>query len=135
MEVLPIILKHDPSFIKEVVSHSDGHTKYQEKEGDDPVLANLKRYYNKFPILALKQAKNMMLFAYTADLLICITVYPPVTSGGLDKLMFILMTGQWQLLNYTNLIFLAVTLFIIEFMLRLLFFVGQITYYMKKAHQ
>lgn len=135
MEVLPIILKHDPSFIKQVVTHSDAHTKYQENEADDPVLANLKRFYNKFPILALKQAKNMMLFAYTVDLIICLTVYPPVTSGGLGKLMFILTTGQWQLLNYTNLIFLAVTLFIIEFMLRLLFFIGQISYYMKRAHQ
>lgn len=134
MEVLPIVLKRDPAFIKEVVTHSEGHSKYQEKEGDDPVLANLKRYYNAFPTLAIKQAKNMMLFAYTIDLLICVAIYPPC-NGGLGRLMFILTTGQWQLLNYTNLIFLAVTLFIIEFMLKLLFFIGQITYYMKKAHQ
>jgi hypothetical protein len=134
MEVLPLVLKRDPAFIKEVVTHSDGHSKYQEKEGDDPVLANLKRYYNAFPTLAIKQAKNMMLFAYTVDLLICITVYPPC-NGGVGRLMFILTTGQWQLLNYTNIIFLLVTLFIVEFMLKLLFFIGQITYYMKRAHQ
>jgi hypothetical protein len=134
MEVLPLVLKRDPAFIREVVSHSDGHSKYQEKDGDDPVLANLKRYYNAFPTLAIKQAKNLMLFAYTVDLLICLTIYPPC-KGGLSTLMFILTTGQWQLLNYTNLIFLVVTLFIIEFMLKLLFFIGQITYYMKRAHQ
>lgn len=134
MEVLPMILKRDPAFIKEVVSHSDGHSKYQEKEGDDPVLANLKRYYNAFPTLAIKQAKNMMLFAYTIDLLICITIYPPC-NGGIGKLMFILMTGQFQLLSYTNLVFLFTTLFIVEFMLKLLFFIGQISYYMKRAHQ
>jgi hypothetical protein len=133
LEVMPMILKRDPAFVKEVVTHSDSHSKYQEKEGDDPVLTNLKRYYNAFPTLAIKQAKNMMLFAYTIDLLICITVYPPC-NGGIGKLMFILMTGQFQLLNYTNLIFLAVTLFIIEFMLKLLFFIGQISYYLKKAH-
>ncbi len=134
MEVLPLVLKRDPAFIKEVVTHSEGYSKYQEKEGDDPVLANLKRYYNAFPTLAIKQAKNLMLFAYTVDLLICITVYPPC-NGGIGRLMFILTTGQWQLLNYTNLIFLAVTLFIVEFMLKLLFFIGQISYYMKRAHQ
>lgn len=134
MEVLPMVLKRDPAFIKEVVTHSDGHSKYQEKPDDDPVLANLKRYYNAFPTMAIKQAKNMCLFAYTIDLLICITIYPPC-NGGIGKLMFILMTGQWQLLNYTNLVFLFVTLFIIEFMLKLLFFVGQISYYMKRAHQ
>lgn len=134
MEVLPMILKRDPAFIKEVVTHSEGHSKYQEKEGDDPVLANLKRYYNAFPTLAIKQAKNLCLFAYTIDLLVCITIYPPC-SGGLSRLMFILTTGQWQLLSYTNLIFLFTTLFIVEAMLKLLFFVGQISYYMKRAHQ
>lgn len=134
MEVLPLVLKRDPAFIKEVVTHSEGHSKYQEKEGDDPVLANLKRYYNAFPTLAIKQAKNLMLFAYTVDLLICLAIYPPC-NGGIGRLMFILTTGQWQMLNYTNLIFLAVTLFIVEFMLKLLFFIGQISYYMKRAHQ
>jgi hypothetical protein len=135
LEVLPMLLKRDPSFVKEVVNNTDKHSKYAEKADDDPVLANLKRYYNQFPILAIKQAKNLMLFAYTIDLLICITVYPPVTSGGIGKLMFVLMTGQFQLLNYSNLILLAVTLFVVEFMLKLLFFVGQIGWYFKKAHK
>jgi hypothetical protein len=135
LEVLPMLLKRDPSFVKEVVNNTDKHSKYAEKPDDDPVLANLKRYYNQFPILAIKQAKNLMLFAYTIDLLICITIYPPVSSGGIDKLMFVLMTGQFQLLNYSNLILLAVTLLIVEFMLKLLFFIGQIGWYMRKAHQ
>lgn len=133
IEVFPIILRRDRAFMRTLIQETQTADKFAEKEGDDPTLAALKRWYNNFPTLTLTNARNLALFAYAIDFLICIIVYPPV-RGGFGQLMFVLFTGQWNRLDWGNIALLIITLFAIETIIRLLFWLGQIAYFMKAAH-
>jgi hypothetical protein len=133
VEVFPIILKRDRSFMKVLIDEAQSSQKFAIRDSDDPALSALKRWYNNFPTLTMTNARNLALFVYTIDFLICVGVYPPC-KGGFGQLMFILMTGQWSLLDWGNIALLVITLFAIETIIRFLFWLGQIAYFMKSAH-
>jgi len=44
------------------------------------------------------------------------------------------MSGQWSQLDWGNIALLVITLFAIETIIRFLFWLGQIAYFMKSAH-
>jgi len=133
IEVFPLVLQRDRAFMRTLIQHSESHQKFQIKDNDDPALASLKRWYNLFPSLTIRRARNAALFVYTIDFLICITLYPPC-EGGFSNFTFILSTGQYGLLDYENIILLLTTLFIVELLIRFIFWLGQIAYFMREAH-
>lgn len=133
VEVFPIILRRDRAFMKVLINQAQSSQKFAVRQNDDPALATLKRWYNSFPTLTMTNARNLALFTYAIDFLICTIVYPPC-SGGFGQLMFILMSGQWSQLDWGNIALLTITLFAIETIIRFLFWLGQIAYFMKAAH-
>jgi hypothetical protein len=133
IEVFPIILKRDRAFMRTLINQAQAADKFQIRENDDPALAALKRWYNNFPTLTITNARNLSLFVYAIDFLFCSLVYPPC-DGGFGQLMFIIMSGQWGKLDWANIAMLITTLFAVEAIVRFIFWLGQIAYFMKAAH-
>lgn len=133
IEVFPVILKRDRAFIRTVINDLQSANRIPEREGDDPTLKALKRWYNNFPTLTITRARTLSIFVYAVDFLICTVVYPPV-NGGFGRLMFVLISGQWNQIVWPNVFLLLATLFAVEAIIRFLFWLGQIAYYMKAAH-
>lgn len=133
IEVFPIILQRDRAFLRVVINEAQSGDKFEEREDDDPALSALKNWYNNFPTLTMRASRNLALMTYTVDFLVCMIVYPPV-PGGFGRLLFILGSGQWNRLDWGNIALLVITLFAIEVIVRLLFWLGQIAYFMKAAH-
>ncbi|NDJ21002.1 hypothetical protein GS682_04945 [Nostoc sp. B(2019)] len=133
IEVFPIILKRDRAFMKVLINKAQTADKFEIKDNDDPTLATLKRWYNSFPTLTMTSARNLALFVYAIDFCFCALVYPPC-EDGFGQLMFILASGQWGQIDWKNVTLLLVTLFAIEAIIKLIFWLGEIAYFMKSAH-
>lgn len=132
-EVYPVVLRHDRQMLRLIAAEADQCDKMELREEDDPALTSLKLWYNSFPLLSVRSARRGALLAYAIDSMICIIVFPPV-SGGLDRMLFVLITGQWGQINWANVALILVMLFVFEIMVRFILFLGLQTYYFKKAH-
>jgi hypothetical protein len=128
IEIFPIVLKHDRSFMRTVISDQENSQKFALKSEDDPAVRLLKQWYNRFPMLTVTKARNFALFVYAIDFCICLLVYPP-SDGGFSDFFFLLMTGQFMAFDWVNIALLMVTLYAIEAIVHLLFFLGQILWY------
>ncbi|MEH2201238.1 hypothetical protein [Nostoc sp.] len=133
VEVFPIILKRDRAFMRTLINNAQSADKFEIRENDDPALAALKRWYNAFPTLTMTTARNLALFVYAIDFCFCALVYPPC-KGGFGQLMFILASGQWGQIDWKNVTLLIVTLFAIEAIIHLIFWLGEIAYFMRASH-
>ncbi|MBD1903878.1 hypothetical protein NDI44_27220 [Trichocoleus sp. DQ-A3] len=133
LEILPTVLRRDRAFLRTLINHSDSSDKFDIQEDDEPTLATLKLWYNQFPSLTIARARTASLFVYAVDFCICIAVYPPA-PGGFSNFIFLISTGQLGRLDWQNILMLGLTLFAIEGIVRLLFWLGEIAYFMKSAH-
>lgn len=132
VEVFPIILKRDKAFVKTIIHASEQHQKFEVKETDAPTLAALKRWYNLFPTVTISRARNAALFCYVIDFIVVSAIYPPARNFG--TAVFYIMSGQWSRLNWVNILYLLLTLFAVDLLIRFLFWLGEITYFMKQSH-
>ncbi len=135
IEVLPLVLYNNESFVQTVISSADSRSKYQLKDTDDPTLLMLKKVYNGLPTSVISNLEMLKVFTYTIDFLICITVYSPVLTGKFSDFFFILATGQWGKLDYTNLALALITLFAIEVIISLIIWVGKLSYAIQESKQ
>lgn len=133
IQLMPIVLKRDRAFMRVMIADAANTSKFAIKEDDDPALKGLKRWYNNFPALTVSRARTWALGAYAVDFVICFVQYPPV-KGGFSNFLFVIATGQWSQLNYYNIVMLFITIYIVELIVKFLFWLGQIAYYMKSAH-
>lgn len=133
IEIFPILLKRDRAFMRVLINENQQAEKFQILKTDDPAVAALKRWYNRFPHLTMSNARNLALFTYAIDFLVCTVVYPPC-KGGFGQMIFILITGQWARLDWGNIASLFVTLFAVEVIVSLLFWFGETLYFMRIAH-
>ncbi|MBD2457994.1 hypothetical protein H6G80_28505 [Nostoc sp. FACHB-87] len=134
IQLFPIVLRRDKRFMRAIITAADSHNKYQIRDTDDPTLKMLKRWYNNFPVLTISRARFAALFAYAIDFCVCIIVYPPV-NGNFNRLWFILTTGQISKINWNNIVLLLLTIFVVELIVRLLFWLNQVKYYLMFAKQ
>lgn len=125
LELLPVLLFNNRRALKGVIKQSTGDDTFKISPNDDPALANLKRVYNRLPYRIVRQFRQFALFAYVVDLCICLTVYPPV-DGGISKMMLIITTGAFQLINWGNVLMLLVTLFAVEVLVTIAFMVADL---------
>jgi hypothetical protein len=133
IEVLPLILYNHEKFVQNMITSADSRSRYQLKEGDDPTLKMLKRVYNGLPTSVVSNLEFLKVFTYTIDFLICITVYSPVASGKFTDFFPILIYGQWNKLDYSNLALAIVTLFAIEVIVSLIIWVGKLSYAIQES--
>ncbi|MBD2492609.1 hypothetical protein [Aulosira sp. FACHB-615] len=127
IEVLPLVLYNNESFVRAAIASADSRSRYQIKDEDDPTLKMLKRVYNSLPTSVISNLEQLKIFTYTIDFLICITVYSPVQSGKFADFFFVLATGQWGKLDWLNLLLAGVTLFAIEVIVSLIIWVGKLS--------
>jgi hypothetical protein len=132
-ETYPILLKHDRKLMRLIALEADAAEQLQVHEDDDPALARLKDWYNRFPMLSIRTANRASLAAYIVDTLICLTVFPPV-DGGFAQLVFVIFTGQWGLINWGSVGLIVTMLFCFEIMVRFILFLGLQWHYMNRAH-
>lgn len=125
MELFEKFLKRNRAFVQQTIQDAEGHQRYAIQEQDDPLLKGLKKVYNRMPLLTIKNARQAKLIAYSLDFCICLAVYPPV-DGGFSRLMIVLFTGQWGLLDWGNVAALFATLFVVEWIVDLLFWISDI---------
>lgn len=133
IEVTPIILYQHGGFLKEVISGAESTSQYQVKDGDDPTLKALKAAYNLLPIAFIKNLDRLRVFTYTVDAFVCLSVYSPVDTGKLQDFFWVIATGQFQRINYQNLVLSFFTLFAIEAILYLILNVGKLAFTVRKA--
>ncbi|MBD2057890.1 hypothetical protein H6F88_18005 [Oculatella sp. FACHB-28] len=129
-ELFETFLKRNRAFVGHTIDDAVHHQKYAISEQDDPLLAGLKRLYNRMPLLTMHNARQTKLVAYTIDLCVCLTIYPPV-DGGFGRLMIVLLTGQWSLIDWANVAALVATLFVVEWIVNFLFWVSDIIRFVK----
>ena len=132
-ETYPILLKHDRKLMRLIALEADAADQLQVHEDDDPALARLKDWYNRFPMLSIRTANRASLAAYIVDTLLCLTVFPPV-AGGFGALVFVIFTGQWGLISWGSVGLIVTMLFCFELMVRFILFLGIQWHYMKRAH-
>ncbi|MBD2111730.1 MULTISPECIES: hypothetical protein [Cyanophyceae] len=132
-ETYPILLKHDRKLMRLIALEADSADQLQVNEDDDPALVRLKEWYNHFPMLSIRTANRASLSAYIVDTFICLAVFPPV-DGGFGKLVFVVFTGQWGLINWGSVGLIVTMLFCFELMVRFILFLGLQWHYLKRAH-
>lgn len=133
IEVTPIVLYQHGGFLKEVIGNAESNSNYQVKDGDDPTLKALKAAYNLLPIAFIKNLDRLRVFTYTVDAFVCLSVYSPVDTGKLHDFFWVIATGQFQRINYQNLVLSFFTLFAIEAILYLVLNVGKLAFAVRKA--
>jgi len=132
-EVYPILLKHDRRLMRLIAMEADQADQLEVRDTDDPALVSLKEWYNRFPLLSIRSANRVSLVSYVVDTTICLSVFPPV-EGGFGQLVFVLLTAQWNLIDWGAVALIIIMLFCFEAMVRLVLFLGLQAYYLKRAH-
>jgi hypothetical protein len=132
-ETYPILLKHDRKVMRLIALEAESSDYMDISDDDDPALASLKYWYNRFPTLGIRTANRAALVAYLVDTAICVSIFPPV-DGGIDRLIFVIFTGQWGLVNWGSVALILTMLFCFEFMVRLVLFLGMQYHVLKRAH-
>jgi hypothetical protein len=128
IELLPIILYNHEGFMATVIGQADSRARYTEKETDDPTLKQMKRIYNAMPTSMVRNLERLRIGVYVFDFIVCFVVYSPVASGDILDFFWIIATGQWNQINYANLLLAVITLFAVELIVSLIIWVGKLAY-------
>lgn len=129
-QLYPIFLRRDRRFMSSIIDKAESFQKYSIKSSDDPVMQTLKRWYNMMPTRTVSQAKFYALAAYAIDFCVCLLVYPPV-AGGFNKLMFVLMTGQFSQIDWRNVWLLMLTIYSVEALFLFILWLRDVLYYVR----
>lgn len=133
VELLPIIFYNHEGFMATVIGQADSRARFTEKEHDDPTLKRMKAFYNLMPISMIRNLERLRVGVYVFDFIVCFTVYSPVASGNVLDFFWILATGQWNKINYGNLLLAVITLFAVEVIVSLIIWVGKLAYSYNEA--
>jgi hypothetical protein len=133
IEVLPVIIYNHEDFLSTMIKSADSHSKHNIKDDDDPALKMMKKLYNALPVSIVGNLETLKLITYTVDFFICTTVYAPVRSGKFSDFLWVLGTGQWQKLQWDNILLAFITLFAIEVIVQLIIWVGKLAYQLKAS--
>lgn len=123
-ESYPILLQHDRRTLRQAVLEAETSGSLPIRDGDDPALVQVKTWYNRLPLQGIRVALRAALVAYVIDGLICITQYPPI-DGGFSRLMFALLTGQTNLINWANVGLIVSMMFGFQVLLKLILWLGR----------
>lgn len=132
-EAYPVLLRHDRRLLRILAQEADECDQLPVRDGDDPALRKIKGWYNNFPLLSIRSASRASLAAYGIDAVICLVTFPPV-SGGMGRLLFVLITGQWSAINWANVALILCMMFVFEIMVRLILYLGLQAHYLRQAH-
>jgi hypothetical protein len=132
IEILPLILYNHEDFLSSMIKSADTHAKHSIKEEDDPTLKMLKKIYNALPVSIVSNLEVLKIVTYTIDFCICTVVYSPVKSGKFTDFLWIASTGQFNKIQWDNILLALITLFAIEVIVQMIIWVGKLTYQIKR---
>lgn len=118
-QILPILLKHSRRYMKNVLDEVARGGVYQISDKDDPVVKRLKRLYNLLPLQSMRKARIYAKVSYGVDAVFCSIAYPPIAGGDVGQLLFVLVTGQWHLIDWGAVALMATTMFAIEILVNM----------------
>ncbi|BAY78369.1 hypothetical protein NIES25_48430 [Nostoc linckia NIES-25] len=130
-QILPILLKHNRKYIKNILDEVASGGAYQVSESDDPVVKQLKRLYNLLPLQSMRKARTYAKVAYGVDAVFCGIAYPPIAGGDIGQLFFVLLTGQWHLIDWGAVALMLITMFAIEILLNVALWWTETSRYLK----
>ena len=133
IEVLPVVLYNHAGFLEEVISDAESGRKYAVKNDEDPTVRGLKQIYNKLPVAFLENLAKVRALAYALDFTICFWNYSPVKSRKITDFFYVLATGQWTKIDWSNLLLALTTLFGVEVAVMLLLWIGKLAFVVKRA--
>lgn len=121
LELYPVFLRHDGKVLRQLAEQGQQSDRMVENDADPADLVKIKRWYNSLPYVGFRTATRGALVAYGVDAVICLTQYPPV-EGGFGNLFFALVTGQLNLINWSNVALIVVMMFLCEIILRIVLY-------------
>ncbi|MEH2190289.1 MAG: hypothetical protein V7K64_29655 [Nostoc sp.] len=130
-QILPILLKHNRRYMKNVLDEVTSGGVYQIGERDDPVVKQLKHLYNLLPLQSMRKARIYAKVSYGVDAVFCAIAYPPIPGGDIGQLFFVLVTGQWHLIDWGSVALMLITMFAIEILVNVALWWGETTKYLK----
>ena len=133
IEVLPVVLYNHSGFLESVINDAESGRKYAIKHDEDPTVRGLKEIYNKLPVTFLENLAKVRALAYALDFCICFWAYSPVKSGKITDFFYVLATGQWNKIDFSNLLLALTTLFGVEIAVMLLLWVGKLAFTVRRA--
>ena len=133
VETLPVILYNHAAFLEQVIADAEEGRKYTVKNYEDPTIRGLKEVYNKLPVAFLENLAKVRAVAYALDFCVCFWNYSPVKSGKFGDFFYVLATGQWNLIDWSNLLLALTTLFGVEIAVMLLLWVGKLAFTVRRA--
>lgn len=118
-ELLPKIIESDKDLVRSLLSQANSAVSVNE--GDKPVIKKLKKALVPVGLLFKAFADSIRVIAYIVDAFICYAGYPFFTGVDrlyeFDKIGDIIAFGQFDKINTGNLIFFALTVYGVEFLL------------------
>ncbi len=132
-ESYPILLRHDRRVLRQAAMEADQADQLPIRKGDDPALVQIKIWYNSLPLSGIRMASRAALMAYGMDGVICVSQYPPV-EGGIGRLFFVLITGQWGLINWANAGLIVALMFGFQAILKAVLWLGRQAYLHHRAY-
>ncbi|PHJ60242.1 hypothetical protein VF14_11605 [Nostoc linckia z18] len=130
-QILPILLKHNRKYIKNILDEVISDEVYQVRETDDPLVAQLKRLHNLLPLQSIRKARTYAKVAYGVDAVFCTIAYPPIPGGDIGQLLFVLVTGQLHLIDWGAVALMVITMFCVEILLNIGLWWAETTRYLK----
>lgn len=124
IECYPVFLRRDRKMQKILIKEAEQADKIEVRDDDEKLLANLKKYYNMFPLKTVSDARKWAYCCYGFDLVLGIAIYPPVQFIGL-----IITSIDW-----VNVVTIPILMFAFEVGLEFAFGVNETLIIVKKAH-
>ncbi len=132
IELMPMFMTNHPGYVRSVLNAQAATPKFRVQPDDDGLTRHLKKFYNRLPLRFLLLARRLRGVVYVIDLVIVMAVYPPC-EGGLGRFFFLLGTGQWGKLDWTNIFLMFVTLFAVEAIVKVVLVVNHFRRYLKAS--
>ncbi|BAY90779.1 hypothetical protein FDUTEX481_02057 [Tolypothrix sp. PCC 7601] len=120
LELAPNLIHRSPRILKGLLASSGGQ-KYAPKDGDKGTVKRIKKSLGQGLIWALAHLEAIKSLSYVFDAFICFIAYPfikDLTSVG--DFFGVFLTGQWNRIDWQNLLLFAITVYGVEFLLKLI---------------
>lgn len=125
LELLPLVLFGHGRFLNNQVARHGNTAKYAINSNDSWETRAAKFLGNSLSTEVMRFLVIMAIGVYVIDFCLILTVYPPV-KGNFGDFLYIIQTGQWNKIKWTNVLVSFCVLFAVEFLVKLQGVVKQI---------
>jgi hypothetical protein len=118
LEILPLLLFGHGRFLNNQIGKHGQSAKYAVSPSDNWETKAAKFLGNSLSTEVMRFLVLMAIGVYVLDFILILTVYPPI-DGNFGDFLYIIQTGQWDKINWVNLLTSFCVLFAVEFLVKL----------------